>query len=430
MENEKPKEILRYCLYARKSSESDEKQAMSIDSQIKEMLQLAQRDGLAVVEMKRESHSAKATGQRPVFNEMVREIQSGKFNAILAWAPDRLSRNAGDLGIVVDLLDQKALVEIRTYGQRFTDTPSEKFLFMILGAQGKLENDQKGVNVKRGLRAKCEMGWRPSPPPIGYRHDPEAKKGHKTMILDPERAPIVKQIFERVAYEACSGRDIYHWLVSIDFRTRGGKRMALSRIYTMLKDSIYYGRFEYPVGSGNWYDGAHEPITTKEVFDRVQEQLLRVPRRTKGVHEFDFSKLIKCGACGAGVCAEEKFKINLNGGKHRYVYYHCTGGVDRICKEPAIREEELVRQLLSLIDRVEIDELAAMDHIKREVQRFRKFSYGILGNIPTENKPAEEIDIRNYAKYIFIEGSREEKRGILSCLKSQIVLRARRISLE
>ena len=82
---------VKYCLYARKSTESEERQVLSIDSQIKEMLQLAEREGLEVVAMKRESHSAKETGQRPVFNEIVDELRLGKFNGILTWAPDRIS---------------------------------------------------------------------------------------------------------------------------------------------------------------------------------------------------------------------------------------------------------------------------------------------------------------------------------------------------
>lgn len=83
---------IKYCLYARKSTEQEEKQILSIDSQIKEMLQIAEREGLNIVETKRESHSAKDSGQRDTFNEMVADIRSGKFNAILTWAPDRLSR--------------------------------------------------------------------------------------------------------------------------------------------------------------------------------------------------------------------------------------------------------------------------------------------------------------------------------------------------
>jgi len=137
---------VKYVLYARKSTESEERQVLSIDSQIKEMLQLADREGLEIVAMKRESHSAKETGQRPVFNEIVEELASWKYNGILTWAPDRISRNAGDLGKIVDLMDAGKLQEIRTYSQKFTNNPNEKFLLMILGSQAKLENDNRGMN--------------------------------------------------------------------------------------------------------------------------------------------------------------------------------------------------------------------------------------------------------------------------------------------
>ena len=77
---------------------------------------------------------------------------------------------------------------------------------MILGSQAKLENDHKGENVKRGLRAKCEQGWRPGRPPLGYLHDKYADKGQKKVTIDPKRAPIVKKIFEKMANEELSCR--------------------------------------------------------------------------------------------------------------------------------------------------------------------------------------------------------------------------------
>src|SRR3984885_13878352 len=119
---------VKYCLYARKSTESDEKQALSIDSQVKEMLQIAEREGIEVIEIRREAHSAKDSGQRPVFKELLQDIRIGRFNGILTWAPDRLSRNAGDLGSLVDLMDEKKLHQIKTYGQSFHNTPNDKFL--------------------------------------------------------------------------------------------------------------------------------------------------------------------------------------------------------------------------------------------------------------------------------------------------------------
>lgn len=180
---------------------------------IKEMLQIAQRDGLEIVEIKRESHSAKETAQRPVFNEMIRQIKEGRFSGILAWHPDRLSRNAGDLGSIVDLMDQHKLIEVKTYGQRFSNTPSEKFLLMILCSQAKLDNDNKSVNVKRGLRTRIEMGLWPAPAPTGYLNHPDrTKKCH--VVIDPARSHIIKLVFEKVAYEKWSGRDVYYWLRS------------------------------------------------------------------------------------------------------------------------------------------------------------------------------------------------------------------------
>ena len=98
---------IRYCLYARKSTESDEQQALSIDSQVKEMSAIAERLNLNVVTIKRESHSAKESGQRPVFKKLLEEVRKGTYDGILTWAADRLSRNAGDLGSLVDLMDQK-----------------------------------------------------------------------------------------------------------------------------------------------------------------------------------------------------------------------------------------------------------------------------------------------------------------------------------
>jgi len=74
---------LKYCLYARKSTESEERHLLSIDSQIKEMLDLATKENRNIVEIKRESHSAKDAGLRPIFNELIEDISQNKFNCIL-----------------------------------------------------------------------------------------------------------------------------------------------------------------------------------------------------------------------------------------------------------------------------------------------------------------------------------------------------------
>jgi site-specific DNA recombinase len=421
----------RYCLYARKSTESEEMQVLSIDSQIREMLQMAERDNLQIVEIKKESHSAKEAGTRPVFNELVVDIQSGKFNAILTWAPDRISRNAGDLGRIVDLMDAGVLQEIRTYGQKFTNNPNEKFLLMILGSQAKLENDNKVQNVKRGMRARCEMGLYPCVAPTGYQNSKHTdKRCH--IEVDPVRAPIIKKIFEKIAYENKTGRQVYFWLRDeVKFKTRTGKQFHLGNLYVALRNHFYYGTFEYPKGSGEWYKGSHEPLISKALFDQVQEKLQQQNSRGGGMQtkEFAFTKLMTCGLCGSGITADEKYKTQKNGVVRRYVYYGCCKSTDRNCKSGYINEEELIEQLAGLMDAIEFNEIGMRQKIKEEIERHKKFQSGLLG-IKETKVSVKDVEVRNYAKYILREGQIAEKRELLLCIRSKIRLKNKGIYLD
>lgn len=422
-----PVQKIRYVLYARKSTESEERQVLSIDSQVKEMLQLAERDGLEVVEIRRESHSAKESGQRPVYKEILEDIRRGRFNGILTWAPDRLSRNAGDLGSVVDLMDQQLLLEIRTYGQHFKNSPNEKFLLMILCSQAKFENDNKSVNVKRGLRTRCEMGLRPGVAPTGYLNEKRTDRKCQA-ILDPERASTIKKMFEKVAYEKWSGRKVYNWLrFELNFYTRGNKPLTLAGVYRIIDSHFYYGPFEYPQDSGNWYQGKHQPLITQELFEKAQAQMKRdkIVRENK---EFAFTKLFTCGYCGSGISAEEKWKQLKNGTHARYIYYSCSRARDRNCKNKYIREEELITELLKILDKVNINELGMRQRLEDEIARFNIFQRSVLGS-KDRVKNRDDMDIRNYAKYILKEGSTSEKRELLGNLRSRIMYKDKLLTL-
>ena len=409
----------KYCLYARKSTEQDEKQALSIDSQINEMKQVGERLGLHIIEIKKESHSAKESGKRPIFAEMIKELSEDKYNGILTWAPDRLSRNAGDLGSLVDLMDQGKLLDIQTYGQKFSNSPNEKFLLMILCSQAKLENDNKSINIKRGMRARCEQGLWPTRPPTGYLKEKRIDR-KCVSILDTERAPIIKQMFEKVAYDGWSGRKLHTWLKSEEnFKTEFGKHISLGNLYRILQNDFYYGRFEYPKDSGNWYNGIHEPLITKELFDLTQEQTKRQTLTPKSEQkEFAFTKIMKCGLCGSGITAMEKFKHQQNGNVHRYVYYQCTKVRNTHCDCGYINENDLIKQLKTLIDDVNIKALPMKEKITREVKRYKKFHSMLLDT--KSEIVIKNIDLRNYAKFILQEGSIEEQRELIGCLRSDL----------
>ena len=427
--DEKIIEKVKYVLHARKSTEQDEKQALSIGAQIKEMKQIAERDDLDIIEIKEESHSAKAAGQRPVFNEIILGIQSGKFTGILTWAPDRISRNAGDLGIVVDLFDQEKLIEVRTFSQRFRNNPNEKFLLMILGSQAKLENDQKSLNVKRGLRTRCEMGFYPCIAPTGYLNDTDQNKPGN-ILLDPKRAIVIKEMFEKVGNESWSGRETTLWLKDKKkFTTKRGKPLMVGNVYRLLRNTFYFGMFEYPKGSDNWYQGVHQPIITKELFDKVQETLAgRYVPKTES-KEFAFTKLMVCGNCGSGITADEKFKKLKGDGVNRHVYYRCTKSKDLNCKNQPISETKLLDELLKLVDVIKLDKLSLIDNIKEELNRYNKFRVGVL-NSKQEKVDVSETDIKNYMRYLLKNGSILEKREMLSGINEQIILSKKKLFLQ
>ncbi|MCX6726735.1 MAG: recombinase family protein [Candidatus Shapirobacteria bacterium] len=427
-------EQVKYCLYARKSTESDERQAMSIDSQIKEMTDLANRDGLIIKEVRQESHSAKSSGLRPVFNQLLIDIRNGVFNAILTWAPDRLSRNAGDLGTLVDLMDQGKLATIRTFSQSFSNNPNEKFLLMILCSQAKLENDNRGINVKRGLRAKCEAGWRPNKAPLGYLNVMNNNR-ISYVVIDKERAPIVKQMFTRVAEKGQSGRVIKAWLDQIDFRTQSGCKLAISKVYEALKKPFYYGEFEF---GGKTYKGNHEPIITKELFDKVQRRLL-VPPKEWHKKLFPFRQICKCGTCGASITAEDKYKKLKYGGFKKHIYYHCTRSIDYDCEEPYITEDDLIQQLIAQIDKVKIDESFLTKQLKEEIEKFhslrdqvlhQEFLTGNLNQFDYPQKDPLDVDMaKDYLLHVLKAGSSEDRVKILSAIKTKFILHNKQISI-
>jgi len=271
------------------------------------------------------------------------------------------------------------------------------------------------------------MGYRPCVAPTGYLNEKDRDKKCQVR-LDPKRAPIIKQMFEKVGNQQWSGRRVFKWLKSLGFKSRNEKVLVLGNIYQLLRNTFYYGEFEFPTGSGNWYQGKHAPIITKELFDKVQNNINEhlIPKTES--KEFAFTKLIKCGYCGSGITAYEKFKKLKGGGTNRHVYYFCTKAKNVDCKNPPLNESDLIDALIELIDKIDLDDLGVKAKIEQEISRFNKFRIGVLGQ--KNQIHTTEVDIRNYAKYLLREGTICEKRELLSLLKSKLVLKDKKVAVE
>jgi len=389
--------MTRYFIYCRKSSESEDRQVLSIESQMNELRTLALRLKLPAVDILSESKSAKEPG-RPVFNEMIKKINQGKADGIICWKLDRLARNPIDGGQISWMLQQGVLQHIQTYDRSYYPQDNVLIMGVELGMANQFILDLS-KNVKRGLKTKAEKGWQPGLAPLGYLNDKSKGKGRTEIIKDSDRFNLIKKMWQSMLtanYSPPKILDIANntW----GFRTAKGNPLSRSGIYRILTNPFYYGWYEYPRVSGNWYKGSHQPMITAQEYDKVQVLLGRKGRPRPKKHEFAFTGLIRCGQCGAMVTAEQKNQIICSACKCKfssnnrpscpkcntpiekmksptvlkYIYYHCTKRKNLTCTQGSIELQELERQIDQYLSRIHISESFknwAIKYLKQENKR-------------------------------------------------------------
>lgn len=342
----------KYILYARKSTESEDRQVLSIESQINELKALAQREGLQVVRVMQESRSAKQLG-RPVFAEMIDRIGRGEASGILCWKLDRLARNFIDGGQVIEMIQSGVVQHIRSFERSYYPEDNVLLMAVELGMANQFSRDL-AVNVKRGLWAKAQMGWYPVQPPLGYMNSKTNEKGSNTILVDPKRFPLVRKLWDMMLAGGYTPPALWRFANDdMNLRTRRGLKIARSNMYVLLTNPFYYGSFEWPRGSGNWYQGKHDAMITPEEYDKVQILLGQRGRPRPKRHVFAFAGTMKCGECGLSITAESRTKVQKNGNVHHYTYYHCTK--KRVpCSQGSIEESALNAQIIKCLTSLQI----------------------------------------------------------------------------
>ncbi len=299
---------MEYIIYCRKSSEAEDRQVLSIDSQLSELTNLAKRENLKIKKIYKESMSAHSPG-RIVFDEMINYIEENPGIGLLVWKLDRLSRNSVDGGRLIWMVDTKKILEIRTFEKIYKDISDDKFIMNIDFGMSKKFSDDLSINVKRGNRAKLEKGGWPNHAPLGYKNN----KANNTIIIDRKLSGYVIRAFELCASGKYGFKEISDILYNEGLRTKSGKKVLKSTIQRMLNKSFYYGIMER---GGMFYKGNHKPLISKELFDKAQFAIQERNRPRRKTLFFPYRGFINC-SCGCMYTASIKRNHN---------YYYCTNG--------------------------------------------------------------------------------------------------------
>lgn len=336
---------MKFVIYARKSSESEDRQTLSIQSQIIEMQQVAAREGVQVVKIFQEAKSSKAPG-RPVFNEMIQFIQDGKAQGILCWKIDRLARNPVDEGIIKWMLQNNTIQQIKTFDRDYNPDDNVVIASIEFSMANQYIRDLSR-NVKRGLAERVRLGEYPATPPPGYTREYKTRK----IVLDPQAVPHVQEAFHLYNTGHWSIERIADKLYEDGFRFGNAKKIGKTTLHRILTNPMYTGMFLW---KKQMYQGIHEPIISLALFESVGRQLksLQYEKPAKPVEQeksiFTYRDFLVCGECGLKVTAEKQ---------KGYTYYRCTKskGSDK-CSQRYTREEEIGERINEELKRIHLDD--------------------------------------------------------------------------
>ncbi len=376
---------LRCGEYLRKSNDREDRQMQSIPDQRSALRPIIEDKGLNIITRFAESKSAKMPGKREYFLKMVQMIERGEIDAIVCWKLNRLSRNPQEGGKIQQLLQDGKLKVIVTPFKQYLSTDNQLLMAVELGMANQYSLDLS-IDVKRGLDEKAGRGIFPVAEKAGYRfYSPDPDLIEKRLEPDEMTFPLLQRAMKMIA----AGQENPARVLEIlnnewGYRTRkrkkqGGKPMHRSQYYEILKDTFYYGEFEYPEGSGNWIKGIHKQMITQEEYDRIQIVLGRKGRPRPSKHILPYTGCMKCGDCGCSITGVVQWQVICTTCKHKfssrnattcpecntdisdmnkptvlhYIRYHCTKKREK-CTQGTIEVTKLEEQVKEFLGGVRV----------------------------------------------------------------------------
>ena len=346
------------CLFCRISSKEQE-MGQSIDAQLQNLRSYCKRLEFSIIKEYAITESS-TRGDRKKFTEMLSFVKQQKTKVIIvADCVDRIQRSFRESIELSDLVHANKIElhfvrENLIISSESNTSDNMRWDFGVLAAKSYVSN--LSDNVKRSLKYNLEHGRWQGSAPLGFLNA-RTKDGKADVIIDEERAPLIKQLFEEYATGLHTTHTLLEWCKKHNLTSRGnrngpGKVLSRAGIYLILKNHFYYGVM---VVKGKMYKHNYPPIIDKDLFDKVQILLTRqypnkddpdlpdvpvkVGRKYKEIL-YPFSGIFRCGNCGHIMTPERHVKPS---GKE-YIHYKCSHFV-RTCTQKTLNQDEIMRQL-------------------------------------------------------------------------------------
>ena len=347
--------------YCRKSNESEDKQTHSIYDQHIANKRTIERVGLVSYgDYFEESRSAKKTG-RPFFSQMVQEINDGKYSVIVCFHLNRLSRNALDAGVLIDLLDRGILKAIVTSGRTFFNNSEDKFMMSIEFGLSKKSSDDLWNVVERGMLSKVNRQWWPSKPKPGYLNVYNYELGETIQEIDPLRFPLLRNVVDEIIL-GISPAEALRNLNKNGYRTRktrnlGGQKMSTTNFYKFLNDPYYYGKLIWN-GEESTLHPTLPRLMTEDEFWKIQTILgKKGVERPKEKFDIPYRGLLKCACCNRSIVVYSKDKKQKDGSVKTH-YYAKRSKKEQTpdCKQKNVSLKIIEEQMQFMLEQVTIPE--------------------------------------------------------------------------
>lgn len=405
------------AIYCRVSTEEQSENGYSIDEQERLLEEWCKKMGYVIYKCYSDRGiSGKNIKDRPALKELLSDAKAGKFDMVISWKINRVSRKLEDVLKIVNLLE-KNNITFKSYSEPFeTDTPAGRMQFQMMALIGEFERGTIAQNVKMGMIAKAKSGNWCGGRVLGYDLVPnnspeEEKKGKNKLEINEKEAEIVRFIFNE--YSKGKGyKAITNKMNKLGYKTKKGNNFSVGSIRDILTNPVYIGEIRYNVRQ-NWSEkrrrninpnpirvkGKHEAIIDRELWDKVQLILESKKGKPSRIYdgEYPLTGILRCPKCGAGMVISRTTNTLADGTKRRIAYYCCGNWKNKgtsVCNSNTIRVDKANEYVFKKIEELVSNEAmikAVVKNINKERKDKVKPAKRLLGDI---DKELEKLDKR------------------------------------